>query len=84
MKKKFIIGLLFLLSPQLCWAQQAPSLMEQALTTKLSNEIGLGLQCGAAVNGLQQEMARAQARIKALEDKYEPKPEPKKPEPKPE
>lgn len=69
------VGLMFclLLLPFAAAAQQAPSPMEQALSVKISNEVSLGLQCHAALIGTQQELTRAQARIKALEEKYEPK-----------
>jgi hypothetical protein len=52
--------------------QQSP--MEQAPSAKLGAEIGGSLQCSAALIVDQQALAQAQARVKALEEKYEPKP----------
>lgn len=58
----FVFGICFALlcAPQRAHAQQAASPAEQALSGKLSQEIGAGLQCSAA-------MIAAQAKIKELE-----------------
>ena len=47
---------------------QAPSPIEQALNAKLGSEIGLGLKCTADLIAAQLELAKAQARIKELEE----------------
>lgn len=62
--------------------QQAPSTpLDQALGQKLMTEINDGIQCRAgtialqnSLSSLQMEVAKAQARVKELEAKYEPKP----------
>lgn len=71
----YVIGIVFatLFVPARVHAQQA-SPAEQALSGKLSQEISMGLQCGAG-------LIAAQAKIKELEDKLkatEAKPEDKK------
>ena len=52
---------------------QAPTPSEQACNMKLSSEITSGLQYTAALITARNDLARAQARVKELEDKYEPK-----------
>lgn len=59
-------------------AQPAPSPKEQALSSKLSQEINNGLQCVEQLVTVNQQLAAAQAEVKRLTDKYESKPEPKK------
>lgn len=67
--RAFIIGLsLFAVTPALA-QQQTPS--EQALGTKLMQEIQGGLNCSAGLIALQAELAKAQARIKEIETKAE-------------
>ena len=53
--------------------QQSQSPSEQACNYKLSAEINSGLQHDAALITARGELAKAQARVKELEDKYEPK-----------
>lgn len=56
--------------------QPPPAPLEQALGRKLMVEINDGLQCQASLISLgsvQQDLAKAQARIKELEAKLEPK-----------
>lgn len=71
--RAFIIGL-SLLTATSALAQQQQSPGEQALGSKLMQEIQSGLNCSASLIGVQAELAKAQARIKELE----PKPEDKK------
>lgn len=72
--KRYVILLSLICTPAL--AQQGPSPAEQALSGKLSQEIGAGLQCTAS-------MISAQARIKELEAQLAAatKPEDQKPKP---
>lgn len=66
--KRIAILALFFAFP--AWAQQqTPS--EQALGTKLMQEIQGGLNCSASLIALQAELAKAQARIKEFETKAE-------------
>lgn len=55
-----------------------PTPESQALAQKLMAEINANIQCTTAGITLQQQLVAAQAKIKALEDKYEPKKEPPK------
>lgn len=55
-------------------AQQQPSPAEQALGSKLMQEVQAGLNCSADLIVLRAELARANERIKELA----PKPEPQK------
>lgn len=55
------------------YAQVPPTPEAQALAQKLMAEINSNIQCGAAGITLQQQLAAANAKLKALEDKYEPK-----------
>ena len=50
-----------------------PTPSEQACNMKLSSEITSGLQYTAALIMARNDLAKAQARVKELEDKYEPK-----------
>lgn len=52
---------------------QQPSPIEQALSQRLGIEINAGVQAAAAIIDLQRQLSATQARIKALEEKYEPK-----------
>ena len=56
------------------FAQQQPTPREQALLWKLGTEVESGVQCNTVLVQNQQQLARAQARIRELEAKYEPKP----------
>lgn len=71
--KIFIVGLSLVAATPVLAQQQTPS--EQALGTKLMQEIQGGLNCSASLIALQAELTKAQARIKELEPKAE---EPKK------
>jgi hypothetical protein len=76
---RFLLFGTLLFLPVSAFAQQATSSpMEQALSVKLSNEVSMGLQCTASAITLQQNLQKAQERIKALEEKYEPKSDEKK------
>lgn len=55
------------------FAQQQPSPNEQAMGTKLMQEIQGGLNCSASLIGVQAELVKAQTRIKELESKPEEK-----------
>ena len=66
-----VLGIL-IASP--AFAQQAqPTPMELALKERLGAEIGTTIDSVAKVIDLQRQLAASQARVKALEDKYEPK-----------
>lgn len=69
---KYALILTFSLLSAPVFAQPNQTLFEQALAQKLSAEISGGLQCSAALLANQQELLKAQARIKTLEEKYEP------------
>jgi hypothetical protein len=47
--------------------QQSPSAVEQALGSKLMQEIQAGINCSASSITVQADLAKAQARIKELE-----------------
>lgn len=66
----FIIAIALLASTSAFAQQQTPS--EQALGTKLLQEIQGGLNCSASLISVQAELAKATARIKELEPKPEP------------
>lgn len=66
--KRIAILLLFITTP-VAAQQAAPSATEQAMATKLMQEIQGGLNCSASQISLQAELAKAQARIKELETK---------------
>lgn len=74
--KRTLLALIFLATP--AFAQQPPSVNERAISAKLMAEINAGLSCSASLISTQDELTKAQARIKELEDKYEPKKEPGK------
>lgn len=61
--------LALLLIAGIAFAQQPATPLEQALSFKLSREMSDGIQCSAGAVTLQQELAKAQARIKELEAK---------------
>lgn len=71
MIRSFIFTLALLVSspatPAL--AQQPTSPMEQALGSKLIQEINASVSCVAGMVTVQQQLAAAQARIKELENK---------------
>jgi hypothetical protein len=69
--KALIIGLSLLATTAALAQQQTPN--EQALGTKLMQEIQGGLNCSASLITLQAELAKAQARVKELEAKAEEK-----------
>lgn len=69
--RAFIIALALLASSAAFAQQQTPG--EQALGTKLMQELQSGLNCSANLIGAQAELAKAQARIKELEAKVEEK-----------
>jgi hypothetical protein len=75
MKLAVAVALVLLAVPALA-QQQSP--MEQALAQKLGIEVNASLQCSAAQITTQAELAKAQARVRELEAKYEPKAEPAK------
>lgn len=65
----FLLGSI-LLWPLSAWAQQAQQTpLEQAIGTKLIQELQYGLACQAEMIALKTELVKAQARIKELEDK---------------
>lgn len=67
----FIIVLsLFAATTALAQQQQSPN--EQALGTKLMQEIQGGLNCSASLIGMQADLTKANARIKELEQKDKP------------
>lgn len=77
---KVVLSVALVLISSVALAQQ-PSPESQALAQKLMAEINANIQCSAAGITLAQQLKDAQARIKALEDRYEPKTsEPKTPE----
>lgn len=64
-----ILALSLLIATSALAQQQTPS--EQALGTKLMQEIQGGLNCSASLITAQAELTKAQARIKELEAKAE-------------
>jgi hypothetical protein len=64
MKKLFIVASL-IATP--CYAQQQQTPVEQAMGTKLIQEIQAGLTCSATLIATQAELTKAQARVKELE-----------------
>ena len=71
--KRLAIALAILLLAAPAAAQQQATPNEQALLAKITTEMNAGLQCTSALISATQAMAKAEARIKELEDKYEPK-----------
>lgn len=71
--KTLLAGLFCLIATAAFAQQQPPSPVEQACNYKLSAEINSGLQYSAALITVRGDLAKAQARVKELEDKYEPK-----------
>lgn len=67
--KVFIIALSLFIATSALAQQQTPS--EQALGTKLMQEIQGGLNCSASLISAQAELAKAQARIKELQPKVD-------------
>ena len=65
--RKFVIA--FLLLPAAAFAQPAPTLTEQAMGTKIMQEVQAGLVCGVNLLTAQVDLAKAQARIRELEAK---------------
>lgn len=70
MKVFSVFVALLLASPAI--AQQQPTPIQQALGERLMREVNEGLQCSASLIGLQQELAKALARVKDLEEKAKP------------
>lgn len=70
------------IDPRQAASQQPPG--ERALLQKLNVEINNTLQCATSAFALQDQLSAAQARIKAMEEKYEaktqPTDDPKKPD----
>ncbi len=64
--KKIIVFISLFISTS-TFAQQQPN--EQALGTKLIKEINEGLKCNSDLITIKDELAKAQAKIKELEDK---------------
>lgn len=54
-------------------AQQQPSPIELALGQRVMAEVNANVQASAMIVDLQRQLAATQARVKALEEKYEPK-----------
>jgi hypothetical protein len=70
----FLLGNLLLTTAASAQQHQQQTPSEQALGTKLLQEIQGGLMCNASLISAQAELAKAQARLKELE----PKPAPEK------
>lgn len=68
---KHLVLLLTLLLPSTAFAEQQSSPSEQVLGQRLLREIQEGLNCSAALLTTKSDLAKAQARIKELETKYE-------------
>ena len=66
---RILLAALFAVLGQSALAQQPPrqSPAEQALTARISSEIGANLQCTANVIALKAELDAAQKRVKELE-----------------
>jgi len=69
--RRLMVSLAFVLLATGALAQQSPA--EQACNMKLGNEITQGLQYAAALIQTRTDLAKAEARVKELEAKYEPK-----------
>jgi hypothetical protein len=69
--KRFIFLVCLFTTPAVAQQQATPN--EQAMGTKLMQEIQGGLNCNANLISVQAELAKAQARIKELETKPEEK-----------
>jgi len=67
LRKSVLIGVLLVASPS--FAQQQPTPNEQALWTKLLQEIQQGVSCSISLISTQADLAKAQAKIKELEQK---------------
>jgi hypothetical protein len=67
---RIISVLLWLVVPAYAQEQSAS---EQALSQKLLQEIGVGLQCSGSLITVTKQLAEAKAKVKELEDKYEKK-----------
>lgn len=72
---KSIIILSLLLASNAAFAQQTQT-MEKALGAKLMREINESISCNASLISLQDDLMKAQTKIKELEAKAEPKKEP--------
>lgn len=91
MRFKILIAVAVLLLPVAAFAQQRPGSpvqpraatergpMERAMAQRILNEVEAGLTCSRDVIALQDELAKAQARLKELEPKPEAKDKPDKP-----
>lgn len=76
--KRIILALLLLSSPAMAQQQPPPSASEQALGSKLMEEIQGGLNYRAGLLGVQADLVKAKARIKELEEKAASDPPPPK------
>lgn len=74
--KKYILLVLLLATPA---AAQNATPSEQAMGARIIQEVQASLTCNTSLINAQAEIAKAQAEIKALKEKYEPKPETQKP-----
>jgi hypothetical protein len=69
MKAILAIVALLIAAPASAQSAPPPTPMEQALSRRLSDEIGASLQASATIISLQAQLAAALARIKELEPK---------------
>lgn len=67
MKRIVLAAVVFALVAPVFAQQPQQSPMEQALSQRLSAEIGINIQSAAVIIDLRQQLAAAQARIKELE-----------------
>lgn len=67
------LAIIFCLLASQAFAQQQQTPKEQALAQRVGSEIGANIEANAIIIDLRQQLATAQARVKALEEKYEPK-----------
>ena len=65
---RILLAALFAVLGQSALAQQRQSPAEQAMTARISSEIGANLQCTASIIALKAELDAAQKRVKELED----------------
>jgi hypothetical protein len=68
MKRFFLLALLTI-SAQALAEQPQPSALEQALGQRVMAEVNANIQASATIVDLQRQLATAQERLKALEDK---------------
>lgn len=72
------VVVLGLASPAYAQQLQLQSAQLEALYARINAEVNNNLQCNTVVIGADRQLKEAQARIKALEEKYEPAPPPPK------